>query len=150
MAINACDSLSNRSDWDISILATDLSNSAVEEARNGVYQRQQLEKVPEEIIRKYFRSVPGQQERVQVCDEIREIVKVAQLNLMDAWPMKGPFDVIFCRNVMIYFDTATRRDLVLRFHELLRPGGIFAVGSAETLSGLNTPFRPVQASMYKK
>ncbi|TVQ51736.1 MAG: protein-glutamate O-methyltransferase CheR [Phycisphaerales bacterium] len=150
MAINACDSLSNRSDWNISILATDLSNSAVEEARNGVYQRQQLEKVPEEIIRKYFRSVSGQKDRVQVCDEIRQMVKVAQLNLMDVWPMKGPFDVIFCRNVMIYFDTATRRDLVLRFHELLRPGGIFAVGSAETLSGLNTPFRPVQASMYKK
>ncbi len=150
LAMNACESLSNRSEWKISILATDLSNSAVEEARAGVYERQQLEKVPNEIVRKYFRSVPGQSGQIQVSDEIRGMVKVAQLNLMDSWPMKGPFEVIFCRNVMIYFDTTTRRDLVLRFHELLRPGGIFAVGSAETLSGLKTPFRPVQASMYTK
>jgi len=69
---------------------------------------------------------------------------------MDPWPFKGKFDVIFCRNVMIYFDSKTRRELVLRFHELLRPGGTLAIGSAETLAGLNTPFTAAQASVYVK
>lgn len=69
---------------------------------------------------------------------------------MDQWPFKGKFDVIFCRNVMIYFDSNTRAKLVQRFHQLLNPGGILAVGSAETLAGLDTAFKPVQASVYRR
>ncbi len=69
---------------------------------------------------------------------------------MDPWPFRGPFDVIFCRNVMIYFDRPTRARLVARMFDLLHPGGILAVGSAETLSGLNSNFRTVQPSVYVK
>jgi chemotaxis protein methyltransferase CheR len=69
---------------------------------------------------------------------------------MDNWPMSGPFDVIFCRNVMIYFDAPTREKLVRRYVDLLRPGGILAVGSAETLAGMNVGLRPAMPSLYVK
>ena len=81
---------------------------------------------------------------------MESLVSIARLNLMESWPFKGKFDVIFCRNVMIYFDAETRRKLVMRFYELLHPGGILAIGSAETLAGLNTPFAAAQASVYLK
>lgn len=78
------------------------------------------------------------------------LVTIARMNLMDPWPFKGRFDVVFCRNVMISFNADTRRSLVLRFHDLLRPGGILAVGSAWTLAGLVVPFRAAQVSVHAK
>ena len=69
---------------------------------------------------------------------------------MDPWPFRGHFDVIFCRNVMIYFDKETRQRLVARLYDLLRDGGVLAIGSAETLSGLDTPFRSVEPAIYVK
>ena len=85
-----------------------------------------------------------------VKDQLKRMVRVGRLNLMEKWPMRGPFDVIFCRNVMIYFDAPTREKLVGRYYEMLRPGGVFAVGSAETLSGVDVPFRSVLPSLYVK
>ena len=87
---------------------------------------------------------------MRVVAPARELVTVRRLNLMDAWPFRGPFDVIFCRNVMIYFDKQIRTRLVGRLYDLLRPGGILAIGSAETLSALETPFRTMQPSVYVK
>ncbi len=87
---------------------------------------------------------------VKIAPHIRKLVTIRRLNLMDPWPFQGPFDVIFCRNVMIYFDQPTRARLVARMYDLLGPGGILAVGSAETLSGLDSNFRTVQPSVYVK
>ncbi len=87
---------------------------------------------------------------VKIAPHIRKLVTIRRLNLMDPWPFRGPFDVIFCRNVMIYFDQQTRARLVGRMYDLLHPGGILAVGSAETLSGLNSKFRTVEPSVYVK
>jgi chemotaxis protein methyltransferase CheR len=87
---------------------------------------------------------------VKIAPHIRKLVTIGRLNLMDPWPFRGPFDVIFCRNVMIYFDQSTRARLVSRMYDLLLPGGILAVGSAETLSGLDSRFRTVQPSVYVK
>lgn len=149
LAINALDCLGSDANWDVLILATDLSNTVVEQARRGEYDKRQVESLDAATLHRHFcRSPKG--ELFTVASHLREIVRVARLNLMDPWPMKGPFDIIFCRNVMIYFDLPTREQLVGRFYQYLRPGGIFAVGSAETLSGLDTPFRPVQASVYRK
>lgn len=149
LAINALDCLGPNANWDVQVLATDLSNSAVEKARRGEYDKRQVESLDGEILHRHFRRSPDG-ESFTVAPHVQEIVRVARLNLMDPWPMKGPFDIIFCRNVMIYFDLPTRERLVGRFHQFLRPGGIFAVGSAETLSGLDTPFKSVQASVYRK
>ncbi|MHC4974977.1 MAG: CheR family methyltransferase [Planctomycetota bacterium] len=151
LAINAVESLPNLDSWDFKILATDLSNTAVAGCKLGVYRKEHIEPVPAQLRSKYFTRVPMRKEgEYQICPELREKVFVNRLNLMESWPVSGPFDVIFCRNVMIYFDKPTRERLVQRFTKLLRPGGIFAVGSAETVQGLDVQLRSVQPSVYVK
>ena len=151
LAMNAIESLPDLRSWDFKILGTDLSNFAVEQAKAGTYPADKLDGIPPELVRKHFvRGTGAETDQYIVAPHLRSLVTISRLNLMDPWPFKGKFDVIFCRNVMIYFDSDTRRKLVLRFHELLRPGGILAIGSAETLAGQNTPFTAVQASVYVK
>lgn len=147
MAMTAFDCMIAAQGWDIKILATDLSNYAVEEARAGAYPNEVAGGLPREILSRHFDK---REETWVVKPHLRGMVTVGQLNLMDPWPMKGPFDVIFCRNVMIYFDAQTRLRLVERFARLLRPGGIFAVGSAETLAGMNVGLRSAAPSLYVK
>lgn len=145
LAMLAHDMLAVKGDWDIQILATDLSNYAVEEARAAAYSPDEIKTIPRELVSRHF---DRQDTRFAARPHLRQMVKVAQLNLMSNWPMKGPFDVIFCRNVMIYFDAPTRERLVQRFASLLRPGGIFAVGSAETLAGMRTGLQSAMPSLY--
>ena len=78
------------------------------------------------------------------------MVHFARLNLMGPWPMRGPFDAIFCRNVMIYFDRPTRERLIGRFFDLLAPGGTFFVGHSESLTGIRQQFRYVRPTVYEK
>jgi chemotaxis protein methyltransferase CheR len=151
LAIHAREHLPEIEEWDLRILATDLANSAIETARDGVYQAAQLRDIDPELIRRHFqRGVGARAGSFRVAPHIRSMVSVARLNLMGPWPMRGPFDVIFCRNVMIYFDRPTRESLVRRFCDLLRPGGVLAIGSSETLSGIGAPLRPVAPSTYVK
>jgi chemotaxis protein methyltransferase CheR len=133
--------------WDVQILATDLSNYAVQEARNGAYEESVVKDIPRDLLTHHFER---RGEFWAVRPHLRKLVKVGQLNLMDNWPMNGPFDVIFCRNVMIYFDAPTRARLIKRFASLLRPGGVFAVGSAETLAGMDAGLRSAMPSLYVK
>jgi chemotaxis protein methyltransferase CheR len=147
MAMVAHDHLAEVRGWDIKILATDLSNYAVDEARKGSYAKDVVKDLSPDVLDRHFvRSG----ETWTVKPHLRAMVTVGQLNLMDNWPMSGPFDVIFCRNVMIYFDAPTREKLVRRYVDLLRPGGILAVGSAETLAGMNVGLRPAMPSLYVK
>ena len=137
--------------WDFKILATDLSNSAIKEAELATYPEKMIENLDRALARRYFEGGSGSNNGiVRVAKHIRDLVTVRRLNLMDYWPFKGPFDVIFCRNVMIYFDRSTREKLVNRMYDLLSPGGVLAIGSAETLSGFETQFRTVQPSVYVK
>ncbi len=82
--------------------------------------------------------------------EVRGMVSFAHLNLLDAWPMRGPFDAIFCRNVMIYFERETQGELVRRFWNLLRPGGHLFVGHSESLTGWEHGFQYVQPAVYRR
>jgi chemotaxis protein methyltransferase CheR len=149
LAMHAIDNLPDLERWDLKILGTDLSNYAVREAKAATYERKMLQDLPEDLQRRHFVSA-ADANSVSVAPAVRRLVTIARLNLMEGWPFRGSFDVIFCRNVMIYFDAPTRQRLVMRFHQILRPGGILCVGSAETLSGLDTPFQSVQASTYRK
>lgn len=149
MAIQALDLLPDIDRWDFKILATDLATSAVQKAKEGVYPRDMVENLPKGMLKKHFEPVTvSGVPSYRVSERVRSLVSVGQLNLMEDWPMKGPFDVIFCRNVMIYFDQPTKAKLVGRMADLLRPGGIFAVGSAESISNLGSALRTVQPSMY--
>jgi chemotaxis protein methyltransferase CheR len=151
MAIATQEHLADLASWDVKILATDLSNFALAAARAGIYERQMLDGVAPDVVERHFEPRRGQAGvTLAARPHLRRMVSVARLNLMETWPMRGPMDVVFCRNVMIYFDAPTREQLVKRFYDILRPGGVFAVGSAETLSGVDVPFRSVLPSLYVK
>jgi len=135
--------------WDVRILATDLSTRVLAQAREGVYDAPRVRQVPPALAEKYF--VPdARRERFRVRDEVRAAVSFARLNLIESWPMQGPFDLIFCRNVMIYFDKPTQETLVRRFHGLLSPGGLLMVGHSESLTGIEHSFHYVRPAVYQK
>ena len=132
------------------ILATDLSTKVLARAKSGQYPLEAMDKVPEPYRRRFLREVKAPEGAAcQVSDEARGIIRFGKLNLMGEWPMRGPFDVIFCRNVMIYFDQPTKERLVARYKSMLRPGGYFFISLAETLNGLSHTFRYVQPGVYQ-
>jgi chemotaxis protein methyltransferase CheR len=137
--------------WDLQILATDLSSLALSLARKGIYDTNHLREVSPLLVTKYFTCIDtNPTRRYQVIAPLRRQVRFARLNLIGEWPMKGPFDVIFCRNVMIYFDKPTQEQLINRFWKLLKPGGHLFVGHSESLAGSPHPFRYVQPAIYVK
>ncbi|WP_156338978.1 CheR family methyltransferase [Chondromyces crocatus] len=140
---------------DYRVLATDLSTSALRTAIQGRYSQQQLTPVSERLRAKYFIPVPTDDgtssTRFEVSQRLRERVSFARLNLAaPPFPIMAPFDVILCRNVMIYFDPQVRQRLLDELTRLLRPGGLLLVGHAETLSGLQHQLTPVQPSALRK
>ena len=105
--------------------------------------------VPDDLVEKYFqKSSNGSQVRLK--DKVRDMVHFKRLNLLESWPMKGPFDVIFCRNVVIYFDRDTQKILFNRFADYLPVGGYLIIGHSESLNGLTDRFQPVGNTIYKK
>ena len=137
--------------WDARVLATDLCTQVLGKARAGAYPEERIRGIPPQFLRKYFVQAGDRHDRrYEVVPSIRSMIHFARLNLMEAWPMAGPFDVIFCRNVMIYFDKATQERLVARFHHLLGSGGTLFVGHSESLAGVAHDFRYVQPTIYQK
>jgi chemotaxis protein methyltransferase CheR len=133
------------------VLATDLSTRVLEKAKAGRYDADEMDGVPSTALTKYFtKGRDGQRETCEVVPAIRRTINFAQLNLMGPWPMKGPFDVIFCRNVMIYFDKPTQGRLIERYWELLRPGGYLFIGHSESLTGLTHRFTYQAPAVYRK
>ncbi len=141
-----------RPSWDVKILATDISRPVLASAKRGVYTTDRLDKVPAAQRRTYFEACPKQagENSEQVGAALRNTVRFGHLNLMDAWPFDGPFDFVFCRNVMIYFDKPTQERLVNRIHDVIAPGGVFFTGHSESLTGVNHPFEYVQPTIYRK
>jgi chemotaxis protein methyltransferase CheR len=136
---------------DFRILATDLSTRALAWARAGVYGADKTAAVRGDYRAKYFERDARHGSLLSVVPTLRRCVTFARLNLAEVpFPMSGPFDVVFCRNVMIYFDAEVRRRLLTQIHLLLRPGGYLFVGHSESLSGLTAGFQTVQASVYQK
>ncbi len=136
---------------DVRILATDISTKVIEHAKRGIYHPDSLRDVPPQYASKYFvrvRSAAGGS--YSVSESVRSLITFYRLNLMESWPMKGPFDVIFCRNVMIYFDRVTQERLVGRFWDILSPGGYLFVGHSEGLTGVSHKFRHVKPAIYRK
>jgi len=135
---------------DVKILATDISTKMLEKARTSVYGEEEVRHLPPLLLQKYFTRVREPPRSWQVKNDVRAIVRLARLNLMDTWPMKGPFDVIFCRNVMIYFDKPTQETLINRFWDFLGPGGYLFVGHSEGLSAISHKFRYIRPAVYRK
>jgi chemotaxis protein methyltransferase CheR len=130
------------------ILATDISVSALEHAVSGVYEPKQLKDIPDKF-RKYFKSLDDG--RFSVDKRIRDMVLFKRLNLMrEHFPLKSRFHIIFCRNVMIYFDQATRRKLLKNFHNSMYPGGFLFLGHSETIDRNTTLFKYVRPTVFRK
>jgi chemotaxis protein methyltransferase CheR len=125
-------------DWQVRIIATDFSEAVLARAREGVFSGLETARgLPPGLLAKYFRPLQGKWSISQDC---RRLVEFRALNLVGTWPMMPPCDVIFVRNVMIYFDVATRASLVERFRRLLRADGALFLGGAETLIGMDTGY----------
>lgn len=133
--------------WDTTLLATDLSVKVLTTARQGLYPNDALEKVPTTWKNKYFTPVGAT--HMQITPAVREQVVYRRFNLMDPIVAKKPYHVVFCRNVMIYFDTPTKSDLVDRIYDVMAPGGYLFVGFTESLPR-PTRFRYVRPSVYQK
>lgn len=149
LAITVCEALP-LAEYDVKILATDIDTNVLERAQRGVYPVESVMKVPEELRARYFQRGTRSNDGVaRVKPELQSFVRFRRLNLIDeTWPMQGPFDVIFCRNVLIYFDKDTQRRLLHRFAALLRPGAHLMLGHAEAIHGYETMFRAVGHSIY--
>lgn len=135
----------------VRILATDISMRMLDLARDGVYSQENLADLPTDLRQRHFAAV-NCKGRIcwQVKPETRRLVQFARLNLMDDWPMRGLFDAVFCRNVMIYFDKPTQQHLISRFGAVIRPGGHLFVGHSESLSTWSHEFRYVQPAVYSR
>ncbi|MBI4620019.1 MAG: protein-glutamate O-methyltransferase [Desulfobacterales bacterium] len=133
------------------ILATDISSKVLKTATNGIYLNQKLKNILPGILKKYFQYGCGEWAGYyRVKDEVRRMIQFMKFNLMDPPPPDFLFDIIFCRNVMIYFDKTTQGLLVNRFYNCLKDGGYFFVGHAESLSGISHPFKYIEPSIYRK
>ena len=150
IAITLLDTI-QRGRWDIKVLATDISTRILEKAKAGIYPAERIEPVPVQQRNKYMVAKKcGSQKQFEVADCLREIIVFRYLNLMEEWPMTGPLDFIFCRNVMIYFDKQTQAMLVNRFYKLLDSGGVLFTGHSESLTGIDHQFKYIQPTIYMK
>ena len=137
---------------DFQTLATDISVEMINKTRMGEYEEAIIETLPTAYVRKYFTKAtnPVSGIKYRVKDELKQHVRVARLNLLSDWPMKGPFDIILCRNVMIYFKRDFRENLICRYGELLKPGGYLFIGLSESLGGNSGELKYVQPAIYCK
>ncbi len=118
---------------DFKILATDLDTNILSRAAKGVYPADRIKGAPEALVKPAVKTLPSGE--VEFTSDVKSMITFRQLNLLNKWPVSGPFDVIFCRNVLIYFDTPTKRDIVDRLANLVRPNGALYLGHSESLLG---------------
>jgi chemotaxis protein methyltransferase CheR len=151
LAMTLLDAAQGRS-IDLKILATDISTRVLEKAQEGVYESDRIEGVPPALRDRYFeRHHEGRNAVYLVKSAVRNIITFKRLNLSTPpFPMHGPFDAVFCRNVMIYFDNRVRKGLLADMYRLLRNGGYLMVGHAESLTGMVSDFKVVRPSVYTR
>lgn len=138
-------------DWDVKILATDLDSSVLDRAIQGIYEEEKMASISSNRLHRWFKKgTKAQAGRVQAVPELQSMITFKRLNLIEAWPMRGPFDIIFCRNVVIYFDKSTQKILFERFANILDHEGYLVIGHSENLFQLSDRFRLLQQTVYIK
>ena len=134
--------------WDTRVLATDLSTRVLEVAQRGRYLKEQIDPLPEGWKRYYFKRVSSLE--YQATPELRKEVIFRQFNLMNPFPFRKKFHVVFMRNVMIYFDDATKQALLRNVYDYMEPGGYLCVGTTESVDRKGNQFQYVKPSIYRK
>jgi len=150
LAMIACECMGG-SVANVRIMATDISTRVLHVAEKGIFHKERLQNVSPVILKKYFQVGYGKREGCfRIKKDIRNMVSFARFNLMDAPPSSYRFEIIFCRNVMIYFDKATQAALIDRFYHCLNQGGYLFIGHSESLTGLRHNYKYIAPSIYRK
>ncbi|WP_244607233.1 protein-glutamate O-methyltransferase CheR [Bosea sp. CS1GBMeth4] len=150
IAAIARDVIGHRGDLDFRILATDIDTDILDRAAAGQYPAEQFERLPPDL--RPLLKLEGQNARgeVRIAEDLKRLIAFRRLNLIESWPMKGPFDVIFCRNVFIYFDTPTKAAILDRYVALLQPGGFLYLGHSESLPQPHPQLRLIGRTIYER
>ena len=135
--------------WDTKVLATDIATEALNHAIRGIYDKEQIENLPDAWKRRFLKSVENG-DKFEITKEIKDEVLFRRLNLMDDFPFKRKMHIVFLRNVMIYFDKETKEELIAKVYEAMEPGGYLFVGRTETIDRSSTPFQMIQPSIFRK
>lgn len=135
--------------WDTKILATDISTRVLKQAVDGIYEKEQLTSLPDSWKRRFFRPLPDSN-LYMVTNELKREIIFRQFNLMEPFPFKRRMHIVFLRNVMIYFDEPTKRELIQKVYDVMEPGGYLFIGTTETIDKRSTNFQYVQPSIYRK
>lgn len=135
----------------VSILATDIDTQVLEVAEKGIYPLDRVQQMPTEKLKKFFlRGSGANGGSAKVIDTLKRLITYRQLNLLDdEWPLRGPLDAIFCRNVMIYFDKQTQYKILQKMKPLLRPDGLLFAGHSESFHHASDLFKPCGRSVYE-
>ena len=149
IAMTMLEALGNNTGWDVKVLATDIDSNVVSTAAAGIYPAHRQQGIGEARLKRWFTTAGGGAGNLRIKDEVRSLVRFAPLNLMEQWPFKGPFDVIFCRNVVIYFDKETQGRLFGRYAEVLARHGYLFIGHSETMFGTCTRFDAKGQTTYR-
>lgn len=151
IVMTATEALANTS-CDFRLLATDICIGALKQADQGLYDAKRVDPVPAALRQKYFRvDQSSGQDQFQVSPTLRKKIVFKRLNLKQRpFPLSGPLDIVFCRNVMIYFDDQLRGQVANGFYNLLRPGGYLILGLSENLLGVEHAFQGLGKSIYQK
>ena len=151
IAMTICESLPELARWDVKILATDLDSEVLRHGSAGLYTEDRLQKLDKRRVAKYFREErDGARRMYRIAPEPKSLITFRQLNLMHQLPMKGPLDVIFCRNTVIYFDKDTQRQLFERIARLQRPGDLLFLGHSESLFKVSEAYTLIGKTIYRR
>ncbi len=152
IAMTLYDAVSNPSQWDFKVLASDISTRVLAKAAAGIYDQERIAGLDSTLVRRHFLRGKGESaNQVKVKRHITDIVRFRRINLMDEkFPIRTSLDLVFCRNVMIYFDRETQSRLVHKFYRYLKPGGYLFIGHSESLQWVDHPFTYVQPTIYQK
>jgi chemotaxis protein methyltransferase CheR len=150
LAMTVHEALPDARRWDIRILATDLDTEVLAKGTRGIYEEERVRGMSAERLGRFFRKDDSATQGCSVTQELRDLITFRELNLMHTLPMKGPFDAIFCRNVVIYFDKDTQRQLFARIAQLQRPGDILFLGHSENLFRVCEDYTLVGKTIYRR
>ncbi|MGP0595092.1 CheR family methyltransferase [Nitrospira sp. T9] len=152
IAMTLSDAIADINRWDIKILASDISTRMLAKASSAIYEEERVSQLPNDLVKRHFLRGKGPQSgKLQVRPQVARLVAFRRINLMDpTFPIRSQLDVIFCRNVMIYFDRPTQAKLMEKFFRYLRPGGYLFIGHSESLQWIDHQFTYLRPTIYQK
>lgn len=148
MAISCMVAIPDIDRWDVKILATDIDTNVLAKCRAGIYSAEEVEPIAPELRKRF--TAPAGDGKVVMHDKLKNLIVFKPLNLIEAWPFKGPFDAVFCRNVVIYFNKQTQQQLFSRMADYIRPQGWLYIGHSESLHGISERFSLKGKTTYRK